>query len=121
MNGTPSVRGTKGNRWQRRSGWRLAAGGAVVLMFLAALIALRLGCGNAVAWFEQLAWWRNLSPSGRYLLEGTVLGVVGLFGLLQGLKRHDRESSIWRVRLLVGGVGCALAGGALLLRAFGML
>ena len=65
----------------------------------------------------------GLSPSGQFLLSGTLLEFLGWTLLRSRLKRRRgaRVASFWDLRLFVGELGMIVIGAALLMKAGGLI
>lgn len=113
-------RRTKRLRWLhfRRSATSWLGAGILVGVVFALLRGLRLISPQLDKW----SGWSRLSPSGRYLLEGTLLlGLGAIFVRNRFRRRTTLVSGFWDLRMFVFDIGMVIGGVVCLLKAGGFI
>jgi hypothetical protein len=109
----------KGRGWAREQFVALVGAGVLLLL----LVGLRKIFQSMSFQVGRSEWWTKLPPRVRYLVEGTLLEVVGGMFLAVRLKRRGgfRVSSFWDARLFLWEAGVIFAGLVFLVKASGFM
>jgi hypothetical protein len=109
----------EGSRLGPGSGSALVGAGVLLLL----LFGLRMIFQSMSLRVGRSDWWMNLAPTSRYLVEGTLLEVVGGLFLAARLKTRGgfRVSSFWDARMFLWEAAMIFAGLALLVKASGFM